>query len=191
MSEATLPESSVPGRTPPDRSGRYAVEFLGGRQLRRITDRALRFQNYVLRRTWGVFFATWTAALATLFVLPAVVSAGAPKLPGRGSSGVSFVSTLRPARKRGFGESMTWRAMISGKEAGFRVGYLRASKMGEPVYRKMGFVDGLPYRTFHVRPMGAVNTMRAVFCYLGVNLWFAARGGRIEHAPWTSAPPRA
>ena len=34
---------------------------------------------------------------------------------------------------------MAWRAVLDGRAAGCTLGYLQASKMGRPIYEKMGF----------------------------------------------------
>ncbi|MGP8125013.1 MAG: GNAT family N-acetyltransferase [Nitrososphaerales archaeon] len=54
-------------------------------------------------------------------------------------AGVYFVSTLPEFRRRGFGESMTWRAVADGRTSGCRLSYLQASKMGRPIYERMGY----------------------------------------------------
>jgi GNAT superfamily N-acetyltransferase len=99
---------------------------------------------------------------------------------------ISMVSTVPAYRKRGFGAAVTWRAALSGREAGARVGFLRATALGEPVYRKMGFVDAEGYRSFASPKLGALHMIRTIFWLLGVSLWFAVRGGSFRKAPWTS-----
>lgn len=99
---------------------------------------------------------------------------------------IGMVGTVPNYRKRGFGEAMTWRAALSGKEQGARVAYLRASTMGEPLYRKMGFVEVATYRTFASPKLGPVHALRTIFWLLGVSLWFAVRGGSIRKAAWTT-----
>lgn len=47
--------------------------------LGQIADRAQVFQNYLLRRAWGVYYAVWAAAIAAFFVFPAF--AAVPLLP--------------------------------------------------------------------------------------------------------------
>jgi GNAT superfamily N-acetyltransferase len=56
-----------------------------------------------------------------------------------GVAGIYFVSTLPEFRRRGFGEAMTWRAISDGRAAGCKLSYLQASKMGRPIYERMGF----------------------------------------------------
>jgi GNAT superfamily N-acetyltransferase len=61
--------------------------------------------------------------------------------PGEGVVGIYFVATLPEARNKGIGFAITQKPLLEGREMGYRVGILQASKMGEPVYRKMGFKE--------------------------------------------------
>lgn len=54
-------------------------------------------------------------------------------------AGIYFVSTLPEFRRRGYGQSMTWRAIEDGQSAGCALSYLQASEMGRPIYERMGF----------------------------------------------------
>jgi len=67
-------------------------------------------------------------------------------------AGIYFVSTLPEFRRRGFGESMTWRAVVDGRRAGCRLSYLQASKMGRPIYARMGFRITEEYSEWKKRP---------------------------------------
>ena len=56
-----------------------------------------------------------------------------------GVAGVHAVTTLPEFRSRGFALAISRTALIDAYELGYRVGVLKASKMGERVYRKLGF----------------------------------------------------
>jgi GNAT superfamily N-acetyltransferase len=65
-------------------------------------------------------------------------------------AGIYWVSTLPEYRKRGFGEAITLKAVIAGKDRGCTLANLQASAMGKPVYERMGFdnpYDYLAYRS--------------------------------------------
>jgi predicted acetyltransferase len=63
-------------------------------------------------------------------------------------AGVHNVATLPEARRRGFGEALTWHAMARGASFGCDMAALQASQMGRPVYERMGFRLVSQYRTF-------------------------------------------
>jgi GNAT superfamily N-acetyltransferase len=81
-------------------------------------------------------FTAWTAdrpvANATLFL-------------GAGVAGIYHVDTLPESRGRGFGTAVTLSALGAARTAGTRYAVLSASALGEPIYRRLGFV-----RTGHV-----------------------------------------
>ena len=60
---------------------------------------------------------------------------------GEGVCGIYFVATIPEARNKGAGFAVTQAALKDGRALGYRVGILQASKMGEPVYRRMGFKE--------------------------------------------------
>jgi GNAT superfamily N-acetyltransferase len=62
-----------------------------------------------------------------------------------GIAGIYFVATLEEHRGRGYGEALTWAAVEGGSELGCRVASLQASKLGRPVYARMGFAHVLDY----------------------------------------------
>jgi hypothetical protein len=55
--------------------------------LGRLADRALTFQNFILRRAFGLYYAIWAAAFVVFIVVPAVVSVAYPALSGWGLAG--------------------------------------------------------------------------------------------------------
>ncbi|MHB8105523.1 MAG: GNAT family N-acetyltransferase [Dehalococcoidales bacterium] len=58
-----------------------------------------------------------------------------------GVVGIYFVATMPEARNKGIGFAVTQRALQAGRALGYRVGILQASKMGQPVYARMGFKE--------------------------------------------------
>jgi GNAT superfamily N-acetyltransferase len=73
--------------------------------------------------------------------------------------GVYAVGTSEVARRRGIATAMTWAAVEAGRQWGCAAATLQASKMGEPVYRAMGFDTVARYVTYEQpRPEARPNT---------------------------------
>jgi GNAT superfamily N-acetyltransferase len=64
-------------------------------------------------------------------------------------AGIYWVATLPEQRGRGYGEALTWAAAAAGQRLGCRIASLQASKMGRPVYARMGFAHVLDYAHLH------------------------------------------
>jgi hypothetical protein len=60
---------------------------------------------------------------------------------GEGVCGLYFVGTLPEARNKGIGFSITQKPLLEAKKMGYRAGILQASKMGRPIYLKLGFKE--------------------------------------------------
>ena len=60
-------------------------------------------------------------------------------------AGIYWVATLEEHRGRGYGEALTAAAVAGGREFGCRIASLQASKLGRPVYERMGFEHVLDY----------------------------------------------
>ncbi len=58
-----------------------------------------------------------------------------------GVVGIYCVATLPEARNKGIGYAITQAPLQDGKKMGYRIATLQASKMGAPIYRKMGFKE--------------------------------------------------
>jgi GNAT superfamily N-acetyltransferase len=60
---------------------------------------------------------------------------------GAGVAGIYFVAALPEVRNKGVGFAITQKPLLEAKKLGYRIGVLGASKMGEPVYLRMGFKE--------------------------------------------------
>jgi GNAT superfamily N-acetyltransferase len=79
---------------------------------------------------------------------------------GEGVCGIYFVATLPEARNKGFGFAVTQRALKDGRALGYRVGILQASKMGEPVYHRMGFKEYCRVSSYQWLPESEKNKVK-------------------------------
>ena len=75
---------------------------------------------------------------------------GAMTIVTHGVAGVYWVGTIPEARGRGLAEFCTRVAGNAGFDLGARIAALQASVMGEPVYRRMGYVEVTRYPYFVV-----------------------------------------
>jgi hypothetical protein len=64
-------------------------------------------------------------------------------------AGIYWVATVEEQRGHGYGEALTWAAATGGAEFGCEIASLQASKMGRPVYARMGFDHVLDYEYLH------------------------------------------
>ncbi|MBN1380802.1 MAG: hypothetical protein JXA41_03905 [Deltaproteobacteria bacterium] len=63
-------------------------------------------------------------------------------------AGVYWVSTIAGYRERGFGRAVTEWAVLEGKNKNCNFACLQASKMGKPIYEKIGFDNSYHYSVF-------------------------------------------
>src|SRR5439155_5804895 len=110
--------------------------------------------------TYGMPVEVAPATLASLDVLhaPHIVTflalldgrpvAGAMTIVTHGVAGIYWVGTIPEARGRGLAELCTRAAGNAGFDLGARIAALQASVMGEPVYRRMGYVEVTRYPLF-------------------------------------------
>lgn len=75
--------------------------------------------------------------------------------PAEGVAGIYYVTTIPKARNQGIGYAVTLEPLKAALALGYRVGTLQASKMGEPVYRKMGFIGCGKLTSYQWRPTSA------------------------------------
>lgn len=67
-----------------------------------------------------------------------------------GIAGIYSVGTTPSARGRGFGAAITARAVEEGRLMGATSAYLVSTKMGYPVYQRLGFVPVCDYQSWEV-----------------------------------------
>jgi len=90
-----------------------------------------------------------------LAVLEGEPVAGAMVVVTHGVAGVYWVGTVPAARGRGLAELCTRAAGNAGFDQGAPIAALQASVMGEPLYRRMGYVEVTRYPLFaQLRPTG-------------------------------------
>ncbi len=102
---------------------------------------------------------------------------------------ITSVATLPGFRRRGLGTALTWAAVRSARERGADRVFLLASKMGEPVYRKMGF-EAVDLTYIVAAPeQPRLLLLRVIPWALAVLTWFALVGHRYRDWPTTKALP--
>ena len=74
--------------------------------------------------------------------------AGATLYMAHGVGGIGWVGTSPDAFRRGYGQTVTRAVIAEGFRRGARFMNLQASPMGEPMYRRMGFLTPTHYRWF-------------------------------------------
>ncbi|HJQ83977.1 MAG TPA: GNAT family N-acetyltransferase [Candidatus Binatia bacterium] len=90
-----------------------------------------------------VMIAPHVAAFVAL--LEGQPAAAAMTIVTHGVAGIYWVGTVPEARGRGLAELVTRTATNAGFDLGGRIASLQASVMGEPVYRRMGYVEVTRY----------------------------------------------
>jgi GNAT superfamily N-acetyltransferase len=71
-----------------------------------------------------------------------------------GVAGIYFVAALPEVRNKGVGFAITQKPLQEARKLGYRVGTLQASKMGEPVYLRMGFREYFKTGSYSWMPGG-------------------------------------
>lgn len=96
---------------------------------------------------------------------------------------IASVGTVTRARGRGYGTALTSRVIEAGASLGAEVAALAASKMGYPVYERMGFRQVAEYSSWQV-PSGFFRTLRMARTFRRL-----VRETRATPAPSGPAPP--
>ncbi len=76
-----------------------------------------------------------------------------------GVAGIASVGTIPSARGRGYGTEITGAAVEAGRSMGADVAFLFASRMGQPVYERMGFRTVVSMPSW-AAPVGPIRTLR-------------------------------
>ena len=71
---------------------------------------------------------------------------------GAGIAGIYCVGTIAEARRQGCGAAVTQACLDAAREQGYRIAILQASKMGEPVYQRLGFETVCRIETYFWAP---------------------------------------
>jgi len=66
----------------------------------------------------------------------------------KGLAGIYCVATLQEARGRGIGNALTAEPMLIAKDLGYDFAVLQSSKMGLPVYERLGFREYCKIRAY-------------------------------------------
>ncbi len=74
------------------------------------------------------------------FLHGAPVAAGSLYL-AEGVAGIWNVATVKEARGRGLGSAIVWQSLHDARQLGYQIAALGSTKMGYPVYRRLGFRD--------------------------------------------------
>jgi len=78
-------------------------------------------------------------------LIDGVVVATSILIATSGVAGIYWVATLELHRRQGYGEAVTWAAVAGAREFHCTIASLQASKLGRPVYERMGFEHVLDY----------------------------------------------
>src|SRR5262245_21926019 len=129
-----------------------------------VTDDATRVEyGRLMARSFAVYGAPEDSVLEHFATVAAVCApttqaflacrdgsavAGAILYMAHGVGGIGWVGTAPEAFRRGYGQAVTWAVIGEGLRRGARFMNLQASPMGEPMYRRMGFVTPTHYRWF-------------------------------------------
>lgn len=82
-----------------------------------------------------------------------------------GIGGIFSVGTDPKARRRGYGEALTWAAIKESRERACEANFLQASEMGASVYEKMGFHRVILYPEWTKKP-SALNKLRGLIYWI-------------------------
>ncbi|MGZ8666763.1 MAG: GNAT family N-acetyltransferase [Solirubrobacterales bacterium] len=122
-------------------------------QLLAINDRAYGYADGTWRRGLGALPDPTYGYMAQVEGTPAaaVVTTDHPGFGGADCS-VWCVGTLESARGKGLATALMRRAMFDARERGCATTTLQATKLGRPVYERVGYRDFGPLQMWELRP---------------------------------------
>ena len=97
------------------------------------------FVEAFMERMQGFDLSTTASAQLYLGALDGKPVATSMCFMAAGAAGLYTISTLAEHRGQGIGAAMTLAPLREARERGYRIGTLEASKMGFPVYQRLGF----------------------------------------------------
>lgn len=111
-------------------------------------------------REWLSFFTLFEFAMFKVLIQSPQVRLYVGRIDGEpvgtsmlflssGVAGIYQVEVSPEHRRKGIGTAMTLAPMKDARQMGYRIAVLQASKMGEPVYRKIGFESYFKYNYCH------------------------------------------
>ena len=116
--------------------------------IARMNDVAYGFDGDFVRALGGLPGSTVHRYAAVLDGRPA---AGMMTLDVNGDCLIAFVATLPEARGRGLASALMTRSLLDARERGCTTSSLQATKMGQPIYERLGFRDLGPLQMWEKR----------------------------------------
>jgi hypothetical protein len=136
------------------RSGSPELEIRLAGDGEAVTDHvSVLAEGFGIPKEWVTAFVTETFASSPDVAMYVGYANGVPVTSGLGirtgqAIGVYNIATVPPARRRGYGETMSLRIAQDGAAAGCEVAVLQSSDQGRPVYERLGFRSVVDYVGF-------------------------------------------
>lgn len=154
MPEMTLSARLEDAEPPPGTELRRVVDADGQRDYAEVSARAYAgygFDPDAMRTALGRLDVLYAPHIwSVVGYVDDEPASAAMTMVSNGIAGIYWVGTTEAARGRGLGEACTRAVTNAGFDMGARAASLQASHMGEPIYRRMGYVSHYRYLG-HVR----------------------------------------